>query len=546
MKVKFLIHQKFKERLKEIDSPITNAFLSLKKIDNSKDNYRNYINVSFDNKSLVSFLDKRKEDLLNENLISLKSCDMIEAGDEVIIDKFAYKNYFNHYSRTIEKGLGIIPYSYVGYNLKVKFLGGDQYRNVDCKLVSNIHTSLLNPTTPKFIVNKEILEVWEPNKRLKSKIGKLVQTLFPQQFTEKEIEMFTLAYQKQGLMECGMDNAFYKIYSGEDIKYAYHEDNYVENVAGDLSSSCMRYNSCRGYFNIYTENTRQVELLAIVDVNEKIRARCILWYPEGKEGVKYHDRIYFHTTEDRSFMEIYLQTNGYINVFNDRNLKPVTFKLDLGFNSDWDYPYMDSFKYLSCNNTISTYEEQDYCLNYTDGQYEDCSEDDDDDSPWCECCEENVDNVHEIVAERRVGTYACEECSRYCDDVEGYVLNDFTVYSDYDNCHYYEDNTVYSIGMDSYILEVDSIRLYDDSYTHNDSTTFRDVDGNWFLEHDSDFIKIGEIWYNTDNYNIVEDNEGDFQLQENCIEIDAVYYHKDSMEIELIDNEYKLKEHVEQ
>jgi hypothetical protein len=205
---------------------------------------------------------------------------------------------------------------------------------------------------------------------------------------------------------------------------------------------------------------------------------------------------------------------------------------------------MDSFKYLSCNNTISTFEEQDYCLNYTDGQYEDCSDDDDD--PWCESCEQTVNNTHEIVAGRRVGTYACEDCCRHCEDVDGYVLNDYTVYSDYDSCYYHEANTVYSRDLDSYILEGDSLQLYDDSYTHNDSTTFRDVNGDWFLEHDSNFIKIDETWYNTDNHNIIEDNEGNYQLQENCIEIDTVYYHKDSMEIELIDNEYKLKEHVEQ
>jgi hypothetical protein len=543
MKVKFLIHQKFKERLKEIDSPITEAFLNLKKIDDTKDNYRNYINVSFDNKSLVSFLDKRKENLLNENLLSLERINEIDEGDLCIVDKRAYNRYreddYSYY------GDGYISYSYIGYNLKVRYLG-QKNKNVDCKLTEFIPKNRLRLANPKYKKNKEILEVWEPNKRLKSKIGKLVQTLFPQQFTEKEIEMFTLAYQKQGLMECGMDNAFYKIYSGEDIKYAYYSNNYVENVSGDLSSSCMRYSSCQDYFNIYTKNTRQVELLAIVDTDEKIRARCILWYPEGKEGVKYHDRIYFHTAEDRTFMEIYLESNGYINVYNDRNVKPVTFKLDLGFNSNWKYPYMDSFKYLSCNNTISTSEEQDYCLTYTEGQYEDCSEDDDDDDPWCESCEDSVDNIHEIVAGRRVGTYACEDCCRHCEDVDGYVLNEYTVYSEYDGYYYNEGNTVYSRDMDSYILEEDSVQLYDDSYTHNDSTTFKDVDGNWFLEHDSNFIKIDETWYNTDNHNIIEDNEGNYQLQENCIEIDTVYYHKDSMEIELIDNEYKLKEHVEQ
>lgn len=543
MQVKFLIHQKFKDRLKEIDSPITKAFLELKKIDNSKDNYRNYINVSFDNKSLVSFLDKRKENLLGENLINLSERKRLEPGDEAYVDKFVYTKYFHKDSNTIQEGAGFIPYPYIGYNLKVKYKPNG-YSNIEgCSLINYIPNYYLYPVKPRYIKNNTISEVWDPNKRLKSKIGKLVQTLFPNKFTEKEIEYFTLAYQKQGLMECGMDNAFYKIYSGNDIKYAYHEENYIENCKGELISSCMRYDSCQDYFNIYTENTRQVELLAIVDTNEKIRARCILWYPEGKESIKYHDRIYFHTTEDRTFMEIYLQNNGYKDVFNDKNWKEVTFTLDSGFNSDWKYPYMDSFKYIDTNGVISTYESKNYCLTFTDGQYQDSE----DDENYCDHCGESCEELNEIIAGgRRVGDYVCTDCSTYCEDVEGYVINDYTSCSDYDNCSYLDDNTVYSDNMGSYIHIDDAIRLYNDEYTHKDENPLKDVNGNYFLEDDDNFIEIDDVWYNTSNYTIVQDNEGNDQLEENCVEIEGTYYLKSSEEIEFINDEYKLKEHVEQ
>ena len=65
------------------------------------------------------------------------------------------------------------------------------------------------------------------------------------------------------------------------------------------------------------------------------------------EAKKYYDRIYFDSTEDRTYMELWLESKGYIDVFNNKNFKDVAFKLNSGFNSDWKYPYIDSFKYIS-------------------------------------------------------------------------------------------------------------------------------------------------------------------------------------------------------
>lgn len=547
MLVNFKISNKFKERINKIESPITKAFLNLKKIDNTKENYRNYISVAFDNKSLVSFLDKRKEEQLGENILKLTPRYDLAIGDDVLISEQAYKGYYDKRFKCVARGSGSIPYYYLGMPLKTK-ITDMSWRGclVDIKLQHTyINGDYLIPLNPKYNIHSIVSEVWNHQKRLKAKISKLINTLFPNIFSEKDIEYFTLEYQKQGLMESGLENASYKIYSGEEIKYAYLNKNYYNNKGDQLHQSCMRYESCQEFFNIYSQNTNQVELLALVtlDGNEKIRARCILWYPEGKnnkDALKYYDRIYYDSTEDKTQMEIYLESNGYINVYNDKKFQEVEFKLESGFRSDWKYPYMDSFKYLNTDGMLSTYSKNfNFTLESTSGEYTEETN--------CSCCGDTYDSdsMYYIQRGRYGDEYLCEDCSTYCEDIEERVLNDDSVYSSYDSADYYKENCVHSTILDSYILRNDAILLYNNDYTHTSEYYETCVDNEHFLKDDSNFIKIEDEWYNISNYNIIIDFEGNNQLEENCVYIKDIWYSKNSDCLEYIDNEYKLKENVE-
>lgn len=543
MLVKFIIHDKFKERINKIDSPITKAFLELKVIDDTKENYRNYISISFDNKALVSFLDKRKEDLLGENLIVLEQ-NSLKVGDEVYIDKKAYRGYFSKEHNQIIYEHCMVPYYFLGTHIKTKITS--RYYDYSSFKTGSIlfkdkwlNKTYLHPVNPAYTEKEVVKEVWNPDKRLKSKISKLINTLFPSKFTEREVEQFTLEYQKQGLMECGLDNAYYKIYSGESIKDAYLYKNYYNNKGGELHGSCMKHESCQDYFNIYIENSEQIELLGLITSDEKIRARCILWYPEGKsnkEAKKYYDRIYFDSTEDRTYMELWLESKGYIDVFNDKDWKNVSFTLDSGFRSDWKYPYMDSFKHLHTSGLISTHEEGNYCLENTDGYLEECEEE-------CDYCGSNGE-LHRIYRGSRRDENLCEDCCTYCENIDEYVHNNDATYSEYYGYSFY-GTSVYSSYHNSELLLSETTELYNGDYVDESLGYITCIDGTNFLDGDSNFIEINKEYYNINSYNIIYDNYDNPQLEEDCVEIEGVYYLKDSDLIENIKDEYKLKENVE-
>ena len=69
---------------------------------------------------------------------------------------------------------------------------------------------------------------------------------------------------------------------GEKIKFWYHRKNYFSEC-GDLGCSCMKYDECQDYFGIYTENPDHVGMAIMVNNENKLLARCLIWYPNTKK-----------------------------------------------------------------------------------------------------------------------------------------------------------------------------------------------------------------------------------------------------------------------
>ena len=89
------------------------------------------------------------------------------------------------------------------------------------------------------------------------KLGKFINKLFPNKYNSQQIEMFTNVFKS-----LATDSDVIKEVIGEDIKKWYLEDNYFEKV-GSLGSSCMRYEECQDYFDIYTENPDVCKMLIL-------------------------------------------------------------------------------------------------------------------------------------------------------------------------------------------------------------------------------------------------------------------------------------------
>lgn len=164
-------------------------------------------------------------------------------------------------------------------------------------------------------------------------------------FTPADIEKFVNVYSSEVLFLNSIDD-FIKIVDGEDIKYWYNVDQY-ENNNGQLGNSCMRYKYCQSYFDIYTKNPDVCKLLILVNTNNKLIGRALLW--TDITGKKWIDRIYTNKDNYISVFDKWSKKNNYESVFynDDADIKVQIKKEDYS-----RYPYMDSLSVYSKDDGI--------------------------------------------------------------------------------------------------------------------------------------------------------------------------------------------------
>jgi hypothetical protein len=143
-------------------------------------------------------------------------------------------------------------------------------------------------------------------------------------------------------------NAFdyFDVVKGEEIKKWYLHIFYV-NDSGELGQSCMKYDRCQEYFDIYIENPDVCSLLILKDPvdnglswTSSIHGRALLWILD--DGTKYMDRVYTNRNGLDGLFEKWGDENGYKSKYaNDSTKKSVNVVVK---NYD-KYPYMDTFKF---------------------------------------------------------------------------------------------------------------------------------------------------------------------------------------------------------
>ena len=195
---------------------------------------------------------------------------------------------------------------------------------------------------------------WSSNSRYKGKPGAFVGKLF-KNIPSKEVEKFSNLFRTQSLMP----KFTFKIVEGDEIKKYYHYSSYIKdcwgNTMGSLGASCMKHDRCQKYFKIYTKNSDQVKLLIMLDENDMLIGRALLWDIESN---KIMDRIYTKLDEDYMFhFKKWATQNGYLyksqqnwnNTIFFENLNIKQKELYLEFNlgkTPKKYPYMDTFKFI--------------------------------------------------------------------------------------------------------------------------------------------------------------------------------------------------------
>ena len=304
----------------------------------------------------------------------------------------------------------------------------------------------------------------------------------------EDLESFVNAY-KSTYDKMNKGSEKFELVKGEDIRYWYLEDRY-EEVKGQLGNSCMRYQRCQKYLDIYVENPEVCSLLILKgDTPDKIIGRALIWTIHDGPGVagrEFMDRVYMINDSDKLLFEAYAKEH---NIFRSQT---YTYKIKVKEGRYNYYPYMDTFTCYDYEKGILTsgvdgYSEDILELQNTDGTAS--------------------DNSGRVYSEYH-GEYIDEDDARYCEDVEGpvhyestvwleyldiYVTdNADTVYSEYFDGNYYSEDAVRSECMDDWLKKDDSevIEIItnaegDTDYCAKDYTQhYIEVDGEYYSRKD--------------------------------------------------------------
>ena len=382
LEAKMSYSEKFSDVLKSMDSPIAKAILGL--AGQEVDVNTNYIDISLSKEDSVFFKPEDK---------AAKAVKVINAGDchsrlaDALLDnpKIPSAGQIGEITKTFtyEEAkaaagdnrllLSILRSLYEDGNRLVVFA----WRDAEGKKEMIYDTRSL-ATGPDAVKASEV------------GVGKFATAVLKKagiDFTVDEMETFVHMY-KAKISAANDVFGMFGIVKGEDIKYLYLYSSY-ESQAGTLGQSCMRYDDCQDYFDIYVMNPEVCSMVVKYadEGRSKISGRAILW--TDKDGRKIMDRIYVNKKADEEIFKEYAKKSGFYHKENQNmsesepmvspsgeaaSLKAVIYlRADI---RDYDhFPYMDTFKYYTIGNgkdrpstlTNDYNSSHDYCLTSTEG-----------------------------------------------------------------------------------------------------------------------------------------------------------------------------------
>jgi len=226
---------------------------------------------------------------------------------------------------------------------------------------------------------------------------------------------------------------------GKEIKYWYDGKNYLTDT-GELGGSCMRYEKCQDYLNIYSKNPDKVKLLILtqeVDGKKKLIGRALVWILDESpcEAKIFMDRVYCHQQSDAFKFYSYAKKAGWLMkkdnnsvlessikfVYNGKQIKgKVSVKLTAGPKSrtkdapaktSWKYPFMDTICFLNPEkNEISNIGYiNGWVMENTGGNINKCDN----------CKGTGIDSCDYCDGEGTIYCRNCEDGRVVCDDCDG-------------------------------------------------------------------------------------------------------------------------------
>lgn len=182
-------------------------------------------------------------------------------------------------------------------------------------------------------------------------VGRIVSKILRDKnipFTDSDLETFVNNWKSYFL---NPDEFNVKIVSGEDIRFWYNQNNYSPSAKySPLGNSCMSYESCSDYFDIYVENPEVCQMIIVTDSKNKLIARALLWtYEKNRKCV---DRIYYVNQGIEKRLIKWCRQNIKNVIIRGEDFKnsysaPVEIKIQLKKWKFKHYPFVDTFSKLN-------------------------------------------------------------------------------------------------------------------------------------------------------------------------------------------------------
>jgi hypothetical protein len=437
--------------IKKIDSPLSDKLINL--VGKEVDINQNHIDINKKKSDFVFFKPEDKIGRVGKIINSTFSFldyylrDLADIPESGIDSKFIPENWrdFPNLGETVQI-IKLIPRSeFISYADAILALGVDRDTPWGLKITANQrYGNILNYNDLYLIqwfkLGKRLQTLTSVNniytgvdavKNSEVSVGRFVRALLSksgESFTDSEIEQFVYKWRSEIEKSNQALERRFKVVSGEDIRKYYNVSMY-EKESGSLGSSCMRYDRCSKYLDIYVKNS-QVKLLIMFseEDEEKICGRALLWdIIEYPFSTKVMDRIYTVRTADETLFKEWAINNKYWyrvrqdfhtdTPFNfhkedgeiEESVEEFSVKLDVGGDYRY-YPYMDSFKYYNTNGTLANYSHSEYDYELTDTEGGDGSCDDCGGTGNVECGECDGDGEFRCRECRGSGNVTCEDC----------------------------------------------------------------------------------------------------------------------------------------
>lgn len=307
-----------------------------------------------------------------------------------------------------------------------------------------------------------------------------------QLFTEQDYDQFNNLFRIEGFRQGDAGEVIYV--KGHWIAELYNEQNYA-SLSGTLGNSCMRYQRCKSYLDIYVKNPSICKLAVILNQEGKVQARSLVWTIDGTD---YYDRIYATSDLVADRVKAHFLVQGIKTCYpGHTGFEYVRIKADES-NPDFDkrillkhdqYPYMDSLKYLSADIQMLSNDDE-FCetniLNCTSGGMEHYRNSEEE----CDCCGRMTELDNMCYIERRqdprYGENLCGNCAVYSEHYGGYISEDacVTVGDDY----VYRDDAIEDLDGE-YIIISESVCLVDGRYAHREHPDLQYyANGDYFID----------------------------------------------------------------